>query len=101
MRADQPVSAAAAPTVRSSGIAESLPRLCQGYALRRRRALAPVRDLEDRRVLERGHPVHRAGGVVERRSGADDLALQHRLPHLAELELRASRLDEPGLVLLP
>ena len=72
------VSRAAAPTVSGSCTPTTLPDTCEGWRLGGRGAGAAVRvlephdvvelrrrDLEDRRVLERGHAVHRAGPVVE------------------------------------
>src|SRR5438093_7752514 len=161
MRADQPVSAAAAPTVSGSCIAQTLSQSCQGWfgspprganapteivavpvcrvgdapvpkgelldlpesacgrcaagdaVLRRRGAFAAVgvfeaddvvqlrrRHLEDRRVLERGHAVHRARREVEGGAGADDLFHEDALARVPELELGSAGLDEPRLVLL-
>src|SRR3954447_15902103 len=58
-------------------------------------------DFEQSRVLERLHPVDRAGRDVERRSGGDDLAVRRRIARLADRELDASLLDVDRLVLLP
>src|SRR5688500_13371639 len=81
--------------------------------LRRRRPLASVqilepddvvelrrRDLDDRRVLDRGDPVHRAGPIPERRTRPDHLLVQDGVSDGAELELRPAGLDQPRLVLL-
>src|SRR5215472_6281549 len=59
------------------------------------------RDLEDRRVLERGDPVHRSGAEVEARARGDDLLVERLLAGVAELEPRAAALDVPALVFLP
>src|SRR6478609_4297877 len=59
------------------------------------------RDLEDRRVLDRGDPVHRAGAEVEAGAGCDDLLVERLLAGVAELEAGAATLDVPALVLLP
>src|SRR5262249_40947362 len=45
--------------------------------------------------------MHCAGPEAKRSPGADDLRLQHRLPDLAQLELRPAFEDVPALVLLP
>src|SRR5262245_21112955 len=58
------------------------------------------RDLEDRRVLERGDAVDGAGPVAEARAGRDDLLVERLLADLAELEPRPPALDIPALVLL-
>src|SRR5579884_482374 len=58
------------------------------------------RDLEDGRVLERGHPVDGAGAEAEGSPRADDLLVLHRVTGARELDLGPPRLDEPGLVLL-
>src|ERR687888_765073 len=98
MRADQPVSAAAAPTVRSSDIGPklttSVSRLRLGGPLPPVGVLEPHdvvelgrRDLEDGRVLERRDAVDGAGHVAERGTGTDDLVLQHRIADVAELQL--------------
>src|SRR3954452_21148222 len=111
MRADQPVSAAAAPTVSGPGIRPTLAQACEG--LRCRRALAPVgvlephhvvelrgRDLEDGRVLERGHAMDGARAVVERVAGATDPLGDPPLPATPELDLPSPRLHEPRLLFL-
>src|SRR5436190_21206983 len=59
------------------------------------------RDLEDGCVLERRDPVDGAGAVAEARARAHDLAVQERLPGVAELALRATALYVPALLLLP
>src|SRR5262245_35221589 len=59
------------------------------------------RNLEDRRVLERGHAVNGAGPEAEARPGGDDLLVERLLAHLAELDPRAAALEVPALVLLP
>src|SRR5436190_9012663 len=103
MRDDHPVCVAAAPTVNST--AATLPQPCQGRAgrarLRLARPLAAVvvlepddvvelrrRDLEDPRVVERLHPMDRAGRKVEGLAGPDHLFLEDALSCLAELEPR-------------
>src|SRR5919201_3382820 len=58
------------------------------------------RDFEDRRVLDRGDAVDRPRREPERGAGADDLALEHRLPHVAELKLRPTALHVPAFVFL-
>src|SRR6185312_723754 len=58
------------------------------------------RDLEDRRVLDRGDPVHRPGPEAKARAGRDDLLVERLLARVAELEPRAAALDVPALVLL-
>src|SRR4051812_2038480 len=58
------------------------------------------RDLEDRRVLERGHPVHRPGDEAERGAGADLVLGERGAALFAELDLRTAGVDEPRLVLL-
>src|SRR5207248_437472 len=81
------------------------------YVSRLRRTLAAVivrqaddvveirgRDLDDQRVLERAHAVHRARCEVERVACADFLLLE-LLPDAAELERGAPFLDVPRLVL--
>src|ERR687891_1773791 len=113
MRADQPVCAAACPTVSPFRTVATLPRSWQGRSLRFRRALAAVeifepddvvelrrRDLEDGRVLDGRDPVHGARAVAEGLPAHDDLLVQDGLADVAELELRLAGLHEPGLVLL-
>src|SRR3954452_12273350 len=56
-------------------------------------------DLENRRVLERAHAVHRSGHEVERGARPDDLAAQDGLAERAHLDHRAPGLHEPRLVL--
>src|SRR5204863_3608445 len=58
------------------------------------------RDLEDRRVLERRDPVDRARAEMEARARRDHLGVEESLPRLAQLELGATALDVPALVLL-
>src|SRR4029079_9828558 len=58
------------------------------------------RDLDDSRVLERGHAVHRPGREMEGRAGADDLHVQHPLAGSPQLELRTALEHVPRLVLL-
>src|SRR5947207_13220789 len=95
MRGDQPARDAASPTI-SPSIGPKVNITMSGCGS----ALAAVavleadhvvevrrRDLEDRRVLERGDAVDGSGGVVERRARGDDLGVQRPLPHLAQLEL--------------
>src|SRR5438132_1245926 len=55
------------------------------------------RDLEDRRVLERGDAVHGAGPEAEGRARRDDLLVERFLAGVAELEPRATVLDVPAL----
>src|SRR5262249_21932355 len=59
------------------------------------------RHLEDRRVLEGGDTVHRAGQEAERCSGGHDFLVERLLAALAELDPRAAALDIPALVLFP
>src|SRR5262249_35094848 len=81
---------------------------------RRRRTLPPVpvlepddvvqlgrRDLDDRRVLERRDAMDSPRPKVEAGASCNDLNTQDRVAGRPELELRTTRLDEPGLVLLP
>src|SRR5438876_10208171 len=114
MRADQPVCAAAAPTV-SESMPTTLTQLCQGSRLPLfAGSIAPVpilepddvvelrrRDLDDRRVFERLHAVDGSGRDPEGRSGADDLHAWKLFPGLGHLELGTAGVDTPGLVLLP
>src|SRR2546428_10007841 len=108
MRADQPVRSAAAPTFRPS-IGPKLNRDMSRFARPGSAVLILEthdvvemrrRDLEDRRVLDRGDAVNGPGGVVEARPRADHLGAQDSLPRFAELELRPAALDVPALVLL-
>src|SRR5262245_11027902 len=59
------------------------------------------RDLEDRRVLQRGHAMDGARPEAETRPGGDDLLVECLLAGLAELDPRTAALDVPALVLLP
>src|SRR5437588_6110175 len=108
MRGDQPVCAAASETW-APVTADYLNTFVSRFA----RAGPPVGvleandvvevrrgDLEDRRVVERGDPVHGAGRVAEAGAGGDDLGVQDGGADGAELELRAAALDVPALVLL-
>src|SRR4029453_1255890 len=58
------------------------------------------RDLQDRRVLERRHTVDGSWAEVECGARRQHLRLEHGVARGAELQLRATALDEPGLVLL-
>src|SRR6266508_2289827 len=58
------------------------------------------RDLEDGRVLDRGHPVNGARTDPKGGPGAHDLGLRHGRPRGGELELGSPGLDQPGLVLV-
>src|SRR5262249_61607603 len=52
------------------------------------------------RVLEGQHPVDRAGTHPEGGSRGDDLRVRRLVAGMSHLDLRAPRLDQPGLVLL-
>src|SRR5215472_15431697 len=54
------------------------------------------RDLEDRRVLERGDAMHRPGPEAEARARRHDLLVERLLADVAELEPRAAALDVPA-----
>src|SRR5438874_3295580 len=59
------------------------------------------RDLEDRRVLQRGDAMDGSGPEAEARAGGDDLLVERLLARLAKLHARAAALDVPALVFLP
>src|SRR3954471_4040140 len=75
-----------------AGAFASVPVLEPDYVVEVRR-----RDLDDRRVLERGDSVHRSGAEVEARPGGDDLLVERLLAGVAELEAGAAALDVPAL----
>src|SRR5262249_56466549 len=107
IRGDQPVWAAAFPTGTPS-MASDPNTTVSGL----RGSLAAVavfepddvvqlggRDLDDLRIVDRGHPMHRPRPETERRARPDHLLLEHRVAGGAELQLRPSLLNEPRLVL--
>src|SRR5689334_18068277 len=103
MRGDQPVRSAASPTVSPSidrYLNTSVSMSGFGGAHPPVAVFEPddvvelrCRNLDDRRVLERGDAVDGARREAECRARADDLLAQHRVACRAELELRPPGLD--------